>query len=603
MPQLPNDAPKPQTAEEYHRYFRSITFFSDIETFFKNEENKTHLNEAIKNSKDFYKIVSPYHNEPIQQSIARGIVNETYQAIRPRLADLVKTPDDFYNIFSNQYLDEKHCVAFYNESKEKLHGSVETLDDFISVFRLLPADQKIECYHALKQKLHELVDTSNDVYHILWLLPKEQRNEFYETLKEKFPHLEFIKTQEDIDRILRVSTPEQIEDVFSILARENRLTTIIENMEGFIWVLKNIDSSRILQAIQLEVRDETSTKPISTYLKTLTDKIQTIEDLKNIFTHTPPTDQSSTSDDNNHKEIAKNISIYLKLFPSETSTLISDVASLETFLFFLKQQLPHYNDDFLTILEVLFTKVLQVEKLEKIINTDSDAQRILTAIDTQCNLYKDEPDREEIKNCLDNALSQKFKKLDEKLQQKSESLFSPSLTDQEKNRIIFSLSKDTRPLDLLTQHGEKSHKLREDLSKYASEHKDDPALAKAFVMLSLKLYCDRISKIEKKDGAYKDFQLFADSRTRSRDINLELAKKLIESLEKGDTLENFKEYKIQTSRNEIKNEKPESRGPLERKGVWSAELNKIFKFARESTQLQEQQLLQAHTSQPPRKNN
>ncbi len=112
---------------------------------------------------------------------------------------------------------------------------------------------------------------------------------------------------------------------------------------------------------------------------------------------------------------------------------------------------------------------------------------------------------------------------------------------------------------------------------------NDDKFYKLFVIFSLKAYCDRIKKTKQTtSGEYIDFRLFAASRSRSRDINHDLAEKLIASLESGEKLETvFSEKSIHEKRDAIRKEKFKNhQGPFERKAVWSAELNKIFQTTR-----------------------
>jgi|GEM_PF-5107279 len=172
-----------------------------------------------------------------------------------------------------------------------------------------------------------------------------------------------------------------------------------------------------------------------------------------------------------------------------------------------------------------------------------------------------------------------------------------ALSDEEKRSFVFDLSSQALTHPAYAQLSEQKS-LKEGLLNYVNQHQDDVALVKAFVMLSLKAYCNRVNRMPVTNGNYEDFYIFASSRSRSRSVNKMLAWELLTALQQeNSTLQAvFSEKSIHQTRDDIRAKLPKAyQGVFERKSVWSAELNQLFAIARGFGKTKQQQ----HRASPP----
>ncbi len=478
-----------------------------------------------------------------------------------------------------QQLTENKKSAAYETIKDHLPTLIQTAQDFYNIISHLTPEQSTEVYTTLgSEKLLNFIHDTNDFYLVLSLLPYQGHCELYEALKLKYQNLEFIQNKEDLIQALRVLLPRQCGEVFDILKSAGKLDTFIANKNDFITLLKNLSPekySAICDVIGSEL-------------------IQNKEDLIAL---------NDSLSDVQFEAIVKAIKNHVNL-----NKIIPDVAAFKNVLInlrgkekfsslckTLKGEIPRLIPDakhFATLLSILYSDGrvtafnIFKENLNHIIHSKQEVETILHTMAMRSPLRaKMEAHFNALLQKKQTEQAQQFTALKDNITQNPEAI--NTLSDSEKNNTILYLTYNHATDDdyaLLAKKDRHGKTLKEILFQHANAHQDNPELAKAFVILSLKRYCDRVAQIEKTGtGDYKDFQLFATSRSRSRNINRDLAEKLIASLESGDSLETvFTEQAIHEKRDAIRKEKHKNQqGPFERKGVWSAELNKIFQTARQ----------------------
>jgi len=509
------------TTQELTRFLYS-KFFTPLDA-----ENKSNIFHSIKDQL-IQKITTPQDLLIFFLCLPEAPCKEICQALdAERLQTLIPNGQRLITFLNSAEEDKIKIILGKLQETKQLQKIASNENFLMDLLKSLPLEKFKIAFNILKEAT--ILDTLNKkkIFELfaIHLVDHDKSDFIYASLKEDFPRI--INNLHKFSQILLHLTEEQRTKTYEIMKKHSPQFTFIDSIDYF----NRIHLLRVLSDLSLEQG--------RALLATL-----------------------------DHNQRLKNL-----INPGEDG--------LEGFFRDLSEHIDRKSSSRDEKIALLINQIEEA-KLAEIIHNDQDRNKILRALPNSKII------RDTLSQRIDSILLKK------RLAMKK---VTQDLSDEDKRRLIIFLgSPNAKPCHyaLLTQSDKDGKTLKEILFDYAYSIKnfappsysitnENDRLAKAFIIFSLKCYCDRVDKAAKTaSGDYKDFQLFTTSRSRSRNINRALAEKLIASLESGDSLETvFAEQAILQERNKIKAEHPESQGPFERKGVWSAELNKIFQTARQ----------------------
>lgn len=172
------------------------------------------------------------------------LYTETYEKIKGKLPDMIKSADDFLNLAKLN--TPKQCEEIYSSVSERVPKIIKSGTDFHKILEIITPEQRMGAYEALKINLPKLIKSSKTFHDILKLLTPNQRTEVYEALKPKLAS--FIKSSGNFRDILRFLTPDQAAAIYELT--KDSLPKIIKTANDLGYVLQRLSPENRLEVFE-----------------------------------------------------------------------------------------------------------------------------------------------------------------------------------------------------------------------------------------------------------------------------------------------------------------------------------------------------------------